>query len=80
MDLSKPILDFLNKNANSGSHSQLSKDDNLFNIEALDSFSIIELASKLEQEYDIKIPDADVDPINFQTIEAIESYITSRKG
>lgn len=79
MNLSKNILDFLNKNANSNSNSQLKKDDNLFATNALDSFLIIELASKLEQEYDIKIPDEDVDPINFQTIDAIENYITSRK-
>jgi acyl carrier protein len=80
MTLPKIILDFLNNNANRNSNSQLNKKDDLFNAGALDSFSIIELASKLEQAYDIKIPDTDIDPVNFQTIEAIESYIITRKG
>jgi acyl carrier protein len=80
MTLSKNILDFLNENAKRDINSPLSKEENLFNAEALDSFSIIDLASKLEQEYNIKIPDADIDAANFQTIDAIENYIRSRKG
>jgi acyl carrier protein len=79
MTLTKDILDFLNKNAKRGSDSQLGTDDNLFNAGALDSFSVIELHSKLEQEYDITIPDTDIDAKNFQTIDAIENYIKARK-
>lgn len=80
MDLPQVILEFLNRNANCDNNSQLNKDDNLFNVGALDSFSIIELSSKLEEEYKIKIPDADIDEVNFQTIGAIEKYIESQKG
>ncbi len=78
MTLSKGILDFLNNNANRPSDLPLNKDDNLFNEGALHSFLLIELVNKLEEEYDIKISDEDVDEANFQTISTIESYLESR--
>lgn len=80
MTLPKSILDFLNNNASRTNDSQLNEDDNLFNEGALHSFLLIELITKLEQEYDIKISDVDVDEANFQTISKIESYIKARKA
>ena len=34
----------------------------------------------LEAETGISVPDSDVKPANFQTLEAIERYVESRKG
>lgn len=80
MTLPKTIMDFLNKNASRNGVMQLREDDNLFNAGALDSFELIELITRLEQEYGVKIPDVDVDPANFQSIGAIERYIKTRKS
>ncbi len=49
----------------------------LFANGILDSFALASLISLLEQEFGIKIPDHDVDTLNFQSIEAIEHYVAS---
>ena len=78
MTLPKTILDFLNSNAKRIGVQALGEDDNLFTLGVIDSFALINLISILEQEYGIKIPDDDVEPINFQTINAIKRYITQK--
>jgi acyl carrier protein len=47
---------------------------------ALDSFALVDFIGVLEDETGIKVPDADVKATNFQTLEAIESYVETRKG
>ena len=46
----------------------------------LDSFALVDFIGVLETETGIKVPDADVKAANFQTLEAIERYVESRKG
>jgi acyl carrier protein len=46
----------------------------------LDSFALVDFVSVLEGETGIKVPDSDVNPANFQTIEAIERYVASRQS
>jgi acyl carrier protein len=73
------VMEFLNGNAQREGMGQLGMGDDLFRAGVLDSFSLVDLVSLLEQ-CGVKIPDADVNPGNFQTIEKIERYVESRKG
>ena len=53
-------------------------DESLFDSGLLDSFALPDLIGALEKEYSITIPDADLNPRKFDTIERIEQYLESR--
>jgi acyl carrier protein len=50
-------------------------DQSLFESGIVDSFALPEMVSALEREFSITIPDSDLIPRRFETIERIESYI-----
>lgn len=50
----------------------------LFDAGVLDSFSLVDLVGGLEQAFGIKIPDTDLNPRRFESIESIEQYLQSR--
>ena len=54
-------------------------DESLFDSGFLDSFDLPDVVSALEQEFQIKIPDSDLNPRKFESIARIESYVESRK-
>jgi acyl carrier protein len=56
-------------------------DDPLFSSQAgFDSFSLLELVLRLEDTFAISIPDEDLDPDIFHSVETIASYLQVRKG
>jgi acyl carrier protein len=54
-------------------------DESLFDSGFLDSFALPDMVGELEREFQIKIPDSDLNPRKFESISRIESYIESRK-
>lgn len=80
MALPQGVLDFLNENAQNNGAKQPVGGDDLFKMGALDSFALVDFLGVLETETGIKVPDSDVKAANFQTLEAIESYVESHKG
>lgn len=54
-------------------------DESLFDSGFLDSFALPDMVGELEREFGIKIPDSDLHPRKFESIERIESYVESRK-
>ena len=50
-------------------------DQSLFESGIVDSFALPELVSALEREFSLTIPDSDLIPRKFETLERIESYI-----
>lgn len=80
MSLPDAISHLLRNNATLAGIAQPEDDDDLFKIGILDSFALVDLISILETECRMKIPDADVKPENFQSINAIKQYLQSRKG
>jgi acyl carrier protein len=55
------------------------RDAPLFSSEAgFDSFSLMELVLRLEEAFDISIPDQDLDPEVFQSVTTIASYLRAR--
>jgi acyl carrier protein len=53
-------------------------DESLFESGLLDSFALADFVGGLEREFKIRIPDSDLTPRKFDTIERIEAYIQSR--
>jgi acyl carrier protein len=54
------------------------EEESLFDSGVLDSFALPDLVSGLEKEFHIKIPDADLNPRKFESVERITEYIESR--
>ena len=55
-------------------------DDNasLFECGAIDSFGLLDLIQTLEQQFGVKVPDADLNPRRFNTITKITAYFDER--
>lgn len=53
-------------------------DESLFDSGLLDSFALPDLISAMEKEFAFTVPDADLNPRKFDTIERIEQYLESR--
>jgi acyl carrier protein len=56
------------------------KEKELIKNNILTSFDIITLVANLSSEYDISIDVADIVPENFQSLEAIEKLIDTKRG
>jgi acyl carrier protein len=54
-------------------------DESLFDSGLLDSFALTDMVAALEEKFGIKIPDSDLNPRKFDTIEKIEAYVEGRK-
>jgi len=55
-------------------------DESLFDSGTLDSFTLPDLVTGLEKEFNIKIPDADLIPERFDTVSKIEAYLDTHKS
>ena len=53
-------------------------DEALFETGVLDSFALPDLVSELEAGFGVSIPDSDLRPGNFATIERIDGYLQGR--
>ena len=54
-------------------------DESLFDSGMLDSFTLTDLAAELETNFGIKIPDADLTPRKFDTIDKIDAYVSAKQ-
>ena len=77
--MSQGVIDFLNESARNNGAEQPGTGDDLFQMGVLDSFALVDFVTVLEQETGISVPDGDVNPANFQSIEQIERYVESRR-
>ena len=55
-----------------------SPDESLFESGLLDSFTLPDLVTALENEYSIRIPDIDLTTRKFDSVARIQAYIQSR--
>lgn len=55
-----------------------SRDEELFESGYLDSFALPDLVGELERQFGLKIPDADLNPRKFESVERIQRYLASR--
>jgi acyl carrier protein len=59
----------------SGKPLPIGADESLFESGVLDSFALTDMVGALEKEFSIRIPDSDLTPRKFDSIERIEAYI-----
>lgn len=50
-------------------------DEDLFDSGYLDSFALADFVAGLEEEFGIKVPDRDLTPRKFSTVEGIAGYL-----
>ena len=79
-NLPEPLIAFLNSSAESAGVEYPSSNSDLFKEGVLDSFTLVDFVSVIEAQLGIQIPDSDVNPGNFQKMDAIEHYISSHLG
>lgn len=79
MTLKKEIIEYLNESARRAGGVAPALTDDLFEQGVIDSFTLVEFVCLLEEQLDIKIPDSDINPDNFRTMQTIEQYIQKRE-
>jgi len=80
MSLPQAVIDYLNNNAVTNGTNHVEPDQDLFVSGTLDSFALVDFITILEEHCSIRIPDAEIVPANFRTIEAIDRYVASRQN
>jgi acyl carrier protein len=61
----------------SGKDSAPAPDEALFESGYLDSFALPDLISELEQKFSFKVPDSDIGPRKFESVDRIVEYVDS---
>ena len=54
--------------------------DSLFEAGVIDSFAVMELVALLEESFSIQVPDDDMVPRKFETLDRIVAYVDARLG
>ena len=62
----------------SGPGANPDPDESLFDAGYLDSFALVDMVAEIEQEFDVKIPDGDLNPRRFDSLTRIGEYLDSR--
>lgn len=57
---------------------RIGADENLFDAGLIDSFALTDLVALIEKEFGFKVPDEDLNPRKFATIEKIDDYVGAR--
>ena len=76
MDRQTQIVEILKRVA--GKPIDPAPEESLFESGALDSFTLPDLVTALEKEFSVRIPDSDLTPRKFDSVERIEAYLQSR--
>jgi acyl carrier protein len=76
MDTQTKIISLVQKVA--GKPVDPSPEESLFESGMLDSFSLTDLVAAIESEFSIRIPDSDLTPRKFDSVNRIQAYIQSR--
>jgi acyl carrier protein len=77
MDTRAKVLDIIRQVSRQNADPQA--DESLFESGLLDSFALPDMVSALETAFAIKIPDSDLNPRKFDSIERIETYLENHK-
>ncbi len=76
MDYRPGILKVLH--AVAGEEINPEPDESLFSSGLLDSFTLPDFVSGLEQEFSITVPDSDLSARKFDTVEKVETYLEDK--
>lgn len=73
MDRTDKIVEILKIVSNSSAVP--GRQESLFDSGYLNSFALLNMVSELEREFQIRIPDADLNPRKFETIDRMDQYV-----
>jgi acyl carrier protein len=76
MDQQRRIVDIVRRVA--GKPVEFAPDESLFESGLLDSFTLTALVTELESEFALQIPDSDLNPRKFDSVERIQAYLAGR--
>jgi acyl carrier protein len=76
MDNQTKIVEIIRQVASKPIHP--ASDESLFESGLLDSFTLTDMVTALETEFKIRIPDSELTPRKFDTVERIAAYVKSR--
>jgi acyl carrier protein len=81
MDVQTTLREFIQQNflARKGGHD-LSNDESLLETGLVDSAGIFELVGFIERTFNVEIDDADIVPENFESVNTLSAYVTSKLG
>jgi len=79
VSIQNDVLKFLYDETMENEFANLGPDDSLLESGIIDSVKMLELIAFIEKTYGIKVSEEDLFPENFDTLKAIESFISSRK-
>jgi acyl carrier protein len=74
------IRRFLTERAWLTDSTEVSESDSLLEKGVLDSLAMIELVSFIEQTFQVRIHDEELMPENFDSLAAMEAFITSKRN
>ena len=67
------LRDIITKNTKE--NVEFKNDDNIFKLGFVNSMFAMKIIHFIEQQYDIKVPDDDLDIKNFRSVDLIASYV-----
>jgi acyl carrier protein len=63
----------------SGKNVTIDSGESLFDSGLLDSFALVDVVNAIEKQFNVKIPDSDLSPRKFSSIQRIQDYLESAK-
>ncbi len=79
MDIKQKLIDFLYDDSLKDEFKDLDPDDSLLELGIVDSVKMLDLIGFIEDTFGIEIDEEDLYPENFDSLNAIEEYIESKK-
>ena len=79
MNREQAIMEYIQQDLLKGRVSDLSKDDDLLDSGILNSLGILQLVAFIDERFGIQVPDEDVVYENFNSVEAISSYLAQHQ-
>lgn len=73
--LPKSVQEYLSNAAQSSRVKMPSEKESLFTAGVLDSFSLVDFVTFLENEFNIKVDDNKLRPENFDTMQKVEQFL-----
>ncbi|MBW5481294.1 phosphopantetheine-binding protein [Streptomyces bambusae] len=61
------------------SPAELAADHDLLNDGVIDSLGVLKLIAWVEDRFELAVGDADLDPNNFRSVEAIDTFISGAR-
>ena len=79
MDVESTIKHYITTEFLHGKKREIDPDESLIGSGVLDSLTLLQLISFVEEEFGVTVADSDMDPDNFESINAIEAFLERKQ-